>query len=343
MKAPAPTRFSLWPSPWRKWDEGRSALGEALPGGFYGLVWRISGGDQVWLCLLSGAIAVLNTVPIEIQRRIVDRSLKGGSFRSVPTFVGIYAAVVLFQGLLKLLFNLYRSWVAEHAVRSLRSFINRRNGQASDPADAAASQGTEISMVIAESEPIGAFMGESISEPLLQAGIMLSVAGYLLYLQPVMAIVIAAVFLPQFVFVPLMQRAVTVRAEARIATLRSASAALVGEDDGAGRRDEQDARFARVFELNMGVYKFKYSMNFLTNLCHQLGIAGILGIGGWFVVSGKTQVGTIVAFISGLGTVKDPWDDLTTWFQTMMVTRARYKLLRDALHESQPAAEKPAA
>ena len=67
------------------------------------------------------------------------------------------------------------------------------------------------------------------------------------------------------------------------------------------------------------------------NLCHQWGIAGILGIGGWLVVSGKTEVGTIVAFISGLATIKDPWDDLATWFQTLMVTRGRYQLFREAL------------
>ena len=337
---PQATRFSLVPSPWRADDGGHSFLGEMLPRGFYGLVWRISGGDQVWLCVLSGSIAVLNTVPIEIQRRVVDRSLKEGSFRSLTMFVAAYASVVLLQGSLKLLFNIYRSWVSEHAIRSLRSFINRREGDKKHvPVATAASQGTEISMIIAESEPIGAFMGESISEPLLQAGIMVSVAGYLIALQPFMSLVIAAVFVPQFVFVPLMQHAITVRAEARIATLRSASGALVGEDDGEGRREEQDARFARVFQLNMGVYKFKYSMNFLTNLCHQLGIAGILGIGGWFVVTGETQVGTVVAFISGLSTVKDPWDDLTTWFQSMMVTRARYKLLRDALLKAKAAGD----
>ncbi len=329
------TRFSLWPSPWRSDDGSRSFLGETLPKGFYALVWRISGGDQVWLCVLSALIAVLNTVPIEIQRRIIDRSLKGGSFRSVPWFVGAYAAVVLLQGSLKLLSNIYRGWVSEHAVRGLRSFINRADaGEAKGGASTASSQGTEISMIVAESEPIGAFMGEAISEPLLQAGIMISVASYLVFLQPAMALILAAVFLPQLVFVPLMQHAVTVRAQARIATLRSASAALVGEHDGEGRRREQDARFARVFTLNMGIYKFKFSMNFLTNLCHQLGVAAILGIGGYFVVGGKTQVGTVVAFISGLSTVKDPWDDLTTWFQTMMVTRGRYALLCGALFQA---------
>lgn len=330
--------FSLWPTPWRGSDDGRSLNGTSLPRSLYRLVWRLSGGDQVWLCLLGGLIAVLNTVPIEIQRRVVDRSLKEGSFRSLGLFVGSYAVAVIVQGSLKLLFNIYRSWVGEHATRSLRSFLNRRQEGVKNVPDATAeNQGTEISMIVAEIEPIGAFMGESLSEPLLQGGIMVSVVGYLIFLQPLMALIIAAVFVPQLVFVPLMQRAIAARAQARIATLREASSALVGEEDGRDRRQEQDARFERVFELNMGVFQLKFSMNFLMNLCHQLGNAGILGIGGWFVVSGKTQVGTIVAFLSGLSTVKDPWDDFATWYQTMTVTSARYKLLVDVIRkEAEP-------
>ena len=335
-------RFSLWPTPWKRDDGGHSLTGETLPRGYYALVLQISGGDQVWLCLLGGAMALLNTIPIEIQRRVVDRSLKEGSFRSLGVFVLAYAAVVLAQGSLKLLFNIYRSWVSEHATRTLRSFLNRRQeGKRDAPTETAASQGTEVSMIIAESEPIGAFMGESISEALLQGGIMVSVVGYLIVLQPVMAIVIAAVFVPQFVFVPLMQRAIAARAQKRIETLRSAGAALVGEKDGQRRREDQDRRFAQVFELNMGVFKLKFTMNFLMNLCHQWGIAGILGVGGYFVVTGRTQVGTIVAFISGLSTIKDPWDDLATWYQNMTVTRARYELLTAVLADErqQPGTE----
>ena len=332
MHPSSPARnFTLWPTPWQSEKRRERPWTGHLPGSLYGFVWRVSAGDQVWLLILSGLVAVMNTVPIEIQRRVVDRSLKEGSFRSLIFFVAAYAGVVLVQGGLKLVFNVYRSWISEHCVRSLRSFLNQQESPASD--ESAAKQGTEISMIIAESEPIGAFVGESVSEPLLQGGIMVFTIGYLIVLQPVMSLAIAGVFLPQFVFVPLMQHAITVRAEKRIAVLRTASAAVV-DDDGEKTQtgeDDQEKRFARVFALNMGVYKLKFSMNFLTNLCHQFGIAGILGIGGWYVVNKQIEVGTVVAFISGLGTIKDPWDDLTTWFQTMMVTRARHKLFHDAL------------
>ena len=323
--------FSLRPTPWRPKKPGTSLDGKALPSTLQRLAWRLSGGDQVWLCILAVAVALLDTAPIEVQRRMINHAIKESGLRSITMLALTYAAIVLVQGGTKLVSNVYRSWVSEHAVRTLRNHISE---QASPPSGTVQSEalerGTQVSMIVAESEPIGAFMGEIISEPLLQAGVMVSVVGYLIYLQPLISLVLLGVYLPQLIFVPLMQRAINRRAQARIATLREASASVIGEQV-AATIDDQEARFARVFKLNMGVYRLKYSMNFLMNLCHQLGIAAILGAGGWLVVLGKTEIGTVVAFISGLATVKDPWDDLATWFQTMMVTRARYGLLTDTL------------
>ena len=43
----------------------------------------------------------------------------------------------------------------------------------------------------------------------------------------------------------------------------------------------QEEPIQRVFALNMGIYKLKYSMNFLMNLMHHAGVALTLGLGGW--------------------------------------------------------------
>ena len=325
--APQPVRkrgFSLKPTPWRH-DADTILVGRSLPRSLFGLAIKLSGGDQVWLCLLAIAVALLDTAPIEVQRRMINHAIKESGMRSIALLALTYAGLVLLQGLTKLLSNIYRGWVSEHSVRGLRSYINGGAGRGHLDQVAAKDQGTQISMIVSESEPIGAFLGECFSEPLLQGGVMVSVVAYLIYLEPTIALVLLGVYVPQTVFVPLIQRAVNRRAQKRIAILREASAGVI--DGEHNPEADQEERFSSVFTLNMGVYRLKYSMNFLMNLCHQLGIAAILGVGGWFVVIGKIQVGTVVAFISGLHTVKDPWDDLATWFQTMMVTQARYDLL----------------
>ena len=78
-------------------------------------------------------------------------------------------------------------------------------------------------MILEEAEPIGGFIGISISEPLLQGGILASVIGYMFMLEPQLALLGLAFFLPQTVFVPLLQRAINRRAQARILTKRGIS------------------------------------------------------------------------------------------------------------------------
>jgi ABC-type bacteriocin/lantibiotic exporter with double-glycine peptidase domain len=51
----------------------------------------------------------------------------------------------------------------------------------------------------------------------------------------------------------------------------------------------------------------------------------VLCVGGWYVIRGESDVGTVVAFVSGLGNIRDPWSDLVNWYQDMMLTSAKYR------------------
>jgi hypothetical protein len=85
---------------------------------------KLSAADQLWLCLLSIGVAVLDTIPIEVQRRIINASVKQGDIRVIMMLAAVYAGLVIAQGSVKLLLNVYRSWVGETAVRGLRFRIN---------------------------------------------------------------------------------------------------------------------------------------------------------------------------------------------------------------------------
>jgi hypothetical protein len=111
-------------------------------------------------------------------------------------------------------------------------------------------------MILDESVPIGGFVGISVSEPLLQSGIMVSVIGYMVYLETYMALLSLLFLIPQLAFVPLMQRAINRRAEARIRTLRDVSSAIVVETPLLAVLDQVgESRIEHVFVLNMGIYK----------------------------------------------------------------------------------------
>ncbi|HEX3500380.1 MAG TPA: hypothetical protein VHT04_13755, partial [Stellaceae bacterium] len=65
-------------------------------------------------------------------------------------------------------------------------------------------------------------------------------------------------------------------------------------------------------------------------------VATILFVGGWFVVEGRTEVGTVVAFISGLDRVNDPWGDLVNYFREMSSAGVKYRLVAKALGGGDP-------
>ncbi len=303
-----------------------------IPRSFPSFVWQTSGRHQIWLAALSAIVFGLTAAPLEIQRRVVNDAFKGGQFPAILLLAGIYLAVALASGLTKLALNVYRNRVGENVVRDLRRSIDQKISIDVTQQKAAEAEGVEMSLVVAESEPVGLFVGSAASEPTLQGGILLSILGYMAFLQPAMALLVLAVLSPQFIFVPLMQRAINKRAAARIVVLRGVSVAIVEHPAVAGD-PKQRRRFDSAFELNMGIYKLKFSMNFLMNLMRHLGICGILALGGWLVVNGRTEIGTVVAFISGLAEINDPWGDLVTWFRDMRVASVKYHLIAEAVSD----------
>lgn len=300
-----------------------------LPRSIMGFVLTATGWHQAGLAALSAAVFLLSAVPLEIQRRIVNDLTERGVFSNVVWLALGYAGVAIADQVLKTLLNIYRGWVAESTVRSLRRAILE-----ADIGDAMASPspvdaGVEIAMIIEEAEPIGGFTALGVSQPLLQGGILVSVVGYMLALQPLLALLALAFFIPQLVFVPLFQRSINWRARRRILTKREISGTIAEGNTETGPEIEA-AGIQRIFGLNMGIYRLKYVMNLLMNLMHHLSVAAAFCVGGWLVLQGRTEVGTVVAVAGGLGKLNDPWGDLVDWARELSVVRVKYRLFVEA-------------
>ncbi len=75
------------------------------------------------------------------------------------------------------------------------------------------------------------------------------------------------------------------------------------------------------------------------NLLYTFGVIGILAVGGWLVLQGRTEVGTIVAFISGLARMNDPWRELVNYFRDLTNAGLKYRMINVAFdqHSAKPA------
>ena len=195
-------------------------------------------------------------------------------------------------------------------------------------------RGVGAAMLVGEVEPIGGFVGSSVSEPLLQGGILASVLAYIVHLDRWMAVAAFALFLPQLAFVPAMQGAINRRAGARVWVLRQLGVSTVDTRAPSIERDLSDRkRIDRILHLNMGIYKIKYSMNLFMNLCNHFQVIAALLIGGWMVHSNQLEVGGVVAFISAVGRLNDPWGDLVNYFRDLSVTQVKYGLVADRVNQ----------
>jgi ABC-type multidrug transport system fused ATPase/permease subunit len=301
--------------------------------GMFAYIWHISGRSQVLLILLSIVLFLLDLAPLELQRRIVNDAIDHHVVASLIWLCGSYCVVAVLLGITKLTLNIYRSRVGEAANRRLRLDTYGTALHHAEP-EATGQEGVGISIILSEIDPVGGFIGMSFSEPVLHGGVLISVFCYLLYLQPWMALVGLALFAPQFVFVPLIQNAINERTKSRIQTTRELSVDIVNETaEGAAEHGEDTYRdrVGTIYRLNMQIFRRKFAMNFLMNLLHHLGVVGILFVGGLLVLRGSTEVGTVVAFISGLNQVNDPWGDMVNYFQNMTNARVKYGLIARVL------------
>jgi ABC-type multidrug transport system fused ATPase/permease subunit len=131
------------------------------------------------------------------------------------------------------------------------------------------------------------------------------------------------------VFVPLLQGAINRRARDRILVKRDVSSAIA---DGRSETPLPPLKrlIQRIFALNMGIYRLKFAMNLLMNLMHHLSVAVALCVGGWLVLHGRIEVGTVVAVAAGLGKLNDPWGDLVNWAREFSVVSVKYRLFAQA-------------
>lgn len=296
-------------------------------------IYNSTGLHQLALLILTVIVFLVEVIPLELQRRMVNDAVKHHPFGTIVTLAAVYAGVALSHGAIKLGLNIYRGWVGQRAVRDLRGSVRALESSAALVSEAE-ERGVEISMIVAEAEPVGLFVASALSEPLLQGGILASVFAYMVHIDVIMASIAAVIFIFQFVFVPLMQGAINRRSKSGISLLRELSASLTNPTGAGGRRLGEDTRsIDRLFTLNLGIIELKFTMNFLMNFCTQLQIIAALLYGSWLVLTDQLVVGGVVAFISGVTRLTDPWGDLVNYFRELSLTTVKYRLLANTANQ----------
>ena len=113
----------------------------------------------------------------------------------------------------------------------------------------------------------------------------------------------------------------------RVQALRDASD-RISESDLQQVEAEVMADFREVFETRRRLFLLKLSSKFALSALSMAGVVGVLFLGGWLVLNDRSDVGTVVASLTGLTRIEGPWRELVSFFRNASTVRVKYAMLR---------------
>lgn len=302
----------------------------------YATIWRISGRRQIVLIVLSVAIAAMAAVPLAFQKEIINLlGVASPSHRMLFLLGGGMMAATMLSLALKWLIGHRSSILGEDTIRLIRTLLFENSTRPKNDQDKIPT-GTLTTAISAEAEELGKFAGSAFSEPVIQLGTLISVISFIASTQPGLGMIAVAVIIPQVVLVLATQSKVNALVAKRVTILRGATNRIIAEQSAAIAQSVLDD-FDAIFEARRRMFLWKLSTKFLLSTLNGAGTVAVLMLGGWLVLQGKTDVGTVVAATLGLSRLQAPTAFLIAFYRQVSATRVKYELLRNVLPE--PASE----
>lgn len=290
-----------------------------------GFVRRASGAHQFYVGLLAVAVALFSFAPIDLQRRLVDNAIAKADLTALLLLGALYVGIVLVQGALKYALLFYQGWVGESAVKAARDQLA---AVASERMQDGATSGQTVSVIGREIDNVGGFIGTSISDVVVNLTLLASVAAYMLYMQPVIALVSAVFLVPQVWLALYMQADLNVLVERQIGLVRRLGDETIEEaSSNLDTRGDKFRTIVAIYRNRIRFYFLKYGLKTLLNVANAMGPLVVLVVGGYLAIQGQTTIGIIVAFVSGFDRISGPTRDLFNFYRAYEQAKVQHQII----------------
>ena len=276
----------------------------------------------VVLAIVVGA--ALGLVPPLAIKVIVDHAIPHHDRTQLIEWCSAMVAAPLVAGLLSVVQRYLAAYIAEHVMYDLRIELFRHVQQQSLTYFMTAKPGEVVSRVLNDVQGVGAMLQDNLVKMLQNACVVTAAITALLWLDWRLSIV-ALALLPAFIFptrrVGQRRKQLKRSAQGKLAdvtgvlleTLSVSGALLVkvsnAEDHETRRLQERAEELLDVsLRHNLVGRWFQMMMKFF----EDLGPALVYAFGGWFVISGNLELGTVVAFVALLKRLYSPATDLAS-------------------------------
>ncbi|MEO1468414.1 MAG: ABC transporter transmembrane domain-containing protein [Pseudomonadota bacterium] len=317
----------------------------------FAFIWRHSKRQQLLLLLVTVLSFPFLYLTLELPKRIINDAIGGGDapreiaglalsqVELLAILCAGFLAAVLAQGLMKMQVNTMKGVLAERLLRRFRYQLIDRILRFPTPHFRRTSQGELVSMVTAETEPMGQIMGDLIAQPIFQGGMMLTIVTFLFLQNPWLGLAAVALIPLQGWLIPKLQRRINFLNKERVREVRQL-AQQIGEN-AAGAQDlrvaggwrrrmaEVSDRLGRLYQIRYRIYRQKFFMKFLNNFITQLTPFFFFSIGGYLAITGELTVGALVAALAAYKDLSGPWKELLTWYNQTQDMGLRWQVVTE--------------
>ncbi|MFH1887109.1 MAG: ABC transporter ATP-binding protein/permease [Pseudomonadota bacterium] len=306
--------------------------------------WRVKKTWQIGLLALIVAGVFFRLVPLEMQRRIVNQAIRLSDVQLLYLYCGAYLAAVVANGLLKYATSKLQAWMGQKILVQMRNELYEHILSLPMQFFRRTSPGTAITALSSELNAIGFFIGGALAVPVTSLLTLVTLGGYMFFLDPFLAAVSLAIYPLEVIVVPLLQRRYNRENIQRVDATRNMSGVIseaisgIHEIQGnAATRLEQEKLSIHVnslFSIMNRLFTFKYLIKMVSNYFQSVGPFLLFLIGGTLAIRGQFTLGALVAFLSAYEKIYDPWKELLEYYEQYQDSKVRYHRIMEYFDEA---------
>ncbi len=320
--------------------------------GIFHFIWRYSARDQLVLILLSVLALPVLYFTFDLPKTIVNRAiggeggfpkmLLGHSLEQVPYLLvlcGAFLGLVLVNLAFKYMTSTYRYRVGDRLLRRLRFDLVERLMRFPPREFRNTSSGQVVSMVTAETSPLGFFIAEAFAVPAVALGTLLTIVLFMFMQDWMMGLAAISLLPAQLYLIPKFQKRINILQRDEVSAVRQISqrvgdvVAGVGEIHGHDTSQYELADFSKrlggVFKTRVEISSNRYIVNILNTFFSQLTPFFFLSIGGYLVIKGDISLGALVAVLAAYKDMYAPYKDLIDYYQKAADARVKFDQLKE--------------
>jgi putative ABC transport system ATP-binding protein len=331
-------------------------------------IWKHTSRQQLWILCVVLASMIPYYLAFDLPKMLINGPITGTGFESpdatqaflpgtwiaglelnrMQTLLGLsiaFLALVIINGLFKYYINTYKGLLGERLLRRIRFELIDRILRFL-PGEFKRVKGAEISsMVKDEVEPLGGFTAEAFVQPVLLGGQALTALGFIFmqhFWLGVVALFMASV---QMLVIPkLRQRLLVLGRERQIGARQLAGRVteivegietIHANDTSNYERADVATRLGNLFRIRYEIYSRKFKIKFLNNFLAQVTPFLFYLIGGYLAISGRLDVGQLVAVITAYKELPGPLKQLIDWDMAKQDVQVKYEQIVDQFDAEQ--------